>query len=123
MSIAFDRSGMTATKVMHVARSLKTSGVGVRETAAMARFSEGPSGSWSDRGIKGAGKVGGIATAVRHAFERGVGEGDQGQVLGGIDEPAMAIGATPPPCAERLGNAGRRRIAYDREGETIDPAE
>jgi hypothetical protein len=41
MSIAFDRSGMTATKVMHVARSLKTSGVGVRETAAIARESEG----------------------------------------------------------------------------------
>jgi hypothetical protein len=41
MSIAFDRSGMTATKVMHVARALKTSGVGVRETAAIARESEG----------------------------------------------------------------------------------
>lgn len=32
---------MTATKVMHVARALKTSGVGVRETAAIARESEG----------------------------------------------------------------------------------
>lgn len=41
MSIAFDRCGMTATKVMHVARSLKTSGVDVRETAAIARESEG----------------------------------------------------------------------------------
>ncbi|SCM70188.1 hypothetical protein KL86PLE_10070 [uncultured Pleomorphomonas sp.] len=40
MSIAFDRSGMTATKVMHVARSLKISGVGVRETVAIARESE-----------------------------------------------------------------------------------
>lgn len=32
---------MTATKVMHVARALKTSGVDVRETAAIARESEG----------------------------------------------------------------------------------
>jgi hypothetical protein len=41
MSIAFDRCGMTATKVMHVARMLKVSGVDVRETAAIARESEG----------------------------------------------------------------------------------
>lgn len=32
---------MIATKVTHVARALKTSGVGVRETAAIARESEG----------------------------------------------------------------------------------
>ncbi|WP_145727941.1 hypothetical protein [Nitrospirillum viridazoti] len=32
---------MTATKVMHVARSLKASSVDVRETAAIARESEG----------------------------------------------------------------------------------
>lgn len=56
----------------------------------------------SDRDIKCRADVGGEESAIRHAFKRGGGAGDQRQACYGIHEPAMAIGSAPAPNAGDL---------------------